>query len=64
MFQESLLSLGGCNHVSVSSAFMGSNTELQFWGAVTMEAMLATGSADFVAGCLAGWCLLVKAWLS
>ena len=43
---------------------MGTNTELQFWGAMTMEALLTPGSPDFVGGRLVGWCLLVKECLS
>lgn len=69
MFYESLLSLENDDHVCVFfffffSAFMGTNTELRFQGAVTMKALLTTGSPDFVAGCLVGCCLLVNACLS
>lgn len=46
------------------SALMGTNTELQFWGAMTMEALLTPGSPDFIGGCLVGCCLLVNAYLS
>lgn len=44
---------------------MGTNTELQFWGVMTMEALLTPGSPDFAGGwCLVGCCLLVNACLS